>query len=151
MGHVQVDQACPAPNCRFYHANHGPAQCLFERSKRCNATRASIFYAGFRSFFTALRSTGGFIGARGLAQQRASTVCRQSFGAHHPGKQRLVCQILFNGSQRLLTSQKHGAHTRGGIIGRKETGLLKFHFKHGVPLVELRRACQIAEREKEAG
>src|SRR5262249_757412 len=96
-------------------------------------------------------AAGAFLSHDIAPQNGASTVCRQSFGAHHPRKQRLVCQILLNGSQRLLTSEKHGAHTRRGIIGRKETGLLKFHFKNGVPLVELGCTRQIAEREKEAG
>jgi hypothetical protein len=47
----------------------------------------------------------------------------------------LVCQILFNGPQRLLAGQKHGSHARRGIVGRKETWLLEFYFQHGVALV----------------
>ena len=97
MSHVQVDEARSAADRWSYHTGHCPAQPFFERAKGCDATCTLIFCAGLRRFFTALRSTGAFIGHYALHQKRASIVGRQPFGADHPGKQRLVNKILLNG------------------------------------------------------
>ena len=98
-----------------------------------------------------VRRAGILIGHDTLAQKSASTVLRQTFGAYNPGKKCLVSEILFDRSQRLLAGQKHGAHPRRGIVGRKETRLLKFHFQNRVALVKLRRPRKITKRQEKAG
>ena len=98
-----------------------------------------------------LGRTGLLIDHDSFTQKRVSTVRRQTFGPHHPGEQSLVCQILFDGSQRLLAGQKHGPHARRGIVGRKETRLLKFHLQHTVALVQLGRPRKVTKRKEKAG
>jgi hypothetical protein len=150
MSHIQIDQARSATDRRSYHAGHCTGQSFFKRRKSCAATYALSLRSGLRRFGE-LRRAGLLIDHDSLAQKRASTVRRQTFGPHHSGEQSLVCQILFNGPQRLLAGQKHGPHARRGIVGRKETRLLKFYLQYAVALVQFGRSRKITKRKEKAG
>ena len=85
-----------------------------------------------------------------LWPRRASTVLRQTFGAHNPRKKCWVSEILFDRSQRLPAGQKHRARPRRVIVRWDETRLLKFHFQNRVGLVKLRRPREVTQRKKKA-
>jgi len=108
-------------------------QCLFERSKRCMLP-ALPFFTRFPEFFHCVACTGGLSGLAVWPNTRVHRL-QPALRRAPPGKQRLVCQILFM-VRNAPTSQETWSAYAWWIIGRRNwaPGNPLFQRPPGVPL-----------------
>jgi hypothetical protein len=133
----------------MHHATHCSTQSIFERGKRRDATGV-LSLIGSRGRLRAFGRAGTLIGDDTLAEKSASTVLRQTFGAHDSCKKCWISEILFDRSQRFPAGEKHRSRPRRIIRGWNETRLLKFHVQHRVGLIKLRRPREVTQRQEKA-
>ncbi len=142
---INVDQAGAATDHRLDHAGKSAGERVLDGGKGRLALR------GCGRFCGGGRRCGRFF--VGVTKEGAALVRGEPFRADDPGEHGTVGEILFNGAERFLAGEEHGADPPGGVagIGGIDALLRDIDFERDVALINLRGTGEMSEREKKTG